>query len=813
MAVVEKAITVGIHSSQKGIHFVVFTSYEASRCVERRINRVLCCKLYEPVGRQKCAKMRLKTGCSLQACLAAFILLAQPSHPQDVLDLAPGSVLSVISLGQQVTEMIFNLWTEFSPENVNNVESYPALDLGRDRKVLKKFQQVTERLDALDVTLLGIVLRNSSETYARPVWALYERWQQYLNISDELEKSTLEDLAESVVSHHPESVHSLLWQINNLVIPPWSSSFRKGIFDHLDDLLQEALRSLHDVTPATVRWETQFDTLQTYARPVWALYERWQQYLNISDELEKSTLEDLAESVVSHHPESVHSLLWQINNLVIPPWSSSFRKGIFDHLDDLLQNLQEICDLNQTAQQYAYGLYKLIAATETKGFAMTQFSWILLREYGKGSYMKEAALALRAHDERVKGQLEVASRVVRNLSTSFWRCDPHEHVENKTFTAVTELLQGYIENEVDMNREGSCTQTCSDFGNSFPAKRESCFENPKQRFCNAQRTCNGRIFDCQFVNADAWVCLSPKPYRRYGYVEYEDGQLMGSKSNVCIKSQKVDSWWRWFVHCSYCFCLCDDASPTSHRYFSLREVVSDVENGKVVTGVKLEQIQGIVHVRIQQSKALPGLDVHLNHEWKKVNHMRVEEGLENEDYMKLTWEERALDFDDIVAPKGHVVTGVKFRKLGGHLGLAIKVTPVQFDSGRLMANESYWMFSTSTEASETDPRSELLLEDVDLPTKSPIRSTIDSLPNQFVNFGPTSRRKDAAQTTIPFLDIQDVAPTGLTWLKGIGLYHKGYPGYGGYVGLRVFTWDIGEYMHLPPAALKTPKLLGYDIIY
>jgi hypothetical protein len=54
----------------------------------------------------------------------------------------------------------------------------------------------------------------------------------------------------------------------------------------------------------------------------------------------------------------------------------------------LSQNHQEVCDLNQTAQQYAYGLYKLISATETKGFAMTQFSWMLLREYGKGSFAK-----------------------------------------------------------------------------------------------------------------------------------------------------------------------------------------------------------------------------------------------------------------------------------------------------------------------------------------------------------------------------------------------------------------------------------------
>jgi hypothetical protein len=107
------------------------------------------------------------------------------------------------------------------------------------------------------------------------------------------------------------------------------------------------------------------------------------------------------------------------------------------------------------------------------------------------------------------------------------------------------------------------------------------------------------------------------------------------------------------------------------------------------------------------------------------------------------------------------------------------------------------MFSTTTEASDDEPRMEIPLEDVDVPTKSPLRSTVDSTTNQFVHFGPTSRRKDAAQTTVPFIDVQEVAPRGLTWLRGVGLYHKGYRGYGGYVGLRVFTWDLYEHMKMP----------------
>jgi len=41
------------------------------------------------------------------------------------------------------------------------------------------------------------------------------------------------------------------------------------------------------------------------------------------------------------------------------------------------------------------------------------------------------------------------------------------------------------------------------------------------------------------------------------------------------------------------------------------------------------------------------------------------------------------------------------------------------------------------------------------------------------------------QTTIPFIDAQPVAPSTGTWLSGVGLYHKGSPGYGGFVGVMI----------------------------
>ena len=57
-------------------------------------------------------------------------------------------------------------------------------------------------------------------------------------------------------------------------------------------------------------------------------------------------------------------------------------------------------------------------------------------------------------------------------------------------------------------------------------------------------------------------------------------------------------------------------------------------------------------------------------------------------------------------------------------------------------------------------------------------------------FVPSSIQRDAAQTTLPLLDIQEVAPQPATPLAGVGLYLKRQSGGGGFLGLRVTMPDL-----------------------
>ena len=98
-------------------------------------------------------------------------------------------------------------------------------------------------------------------------------------------------------------------------------------------------------------------------------------------------------------------------------------------------------------------------------------------------------------------------------------------------------------------------------------------------------------------------------------------------------------------------------------------------------------------------------------------------------------------------------------------------------------------------------RNELKLGDVDVPTKAMVSNTPISNDDQFVSFTTTSMEKDGGQTTIPFIDTQEVVPRLPTLLSGAGLYLRGQKGYGGFLALKLYTYNliehVDEYIELP----------------
>ncbi|XP_069676227.1 uncharacterized protein [Periplaneta americana] len=514
--------------------------------------------------------------------------------------------------------------------------------------------------------------------------------------------------------------------------------------------------------------------------------------------LERHTLENFATWVVSHEPSSIRSLMDSIHYLFVP---NKFREkrspllgqGLFTQIKDIMQESRtNMCNLQQSLQQLLYNLYNSVAITELKGYAMMQFSWMLLRLYEKGNFTVESELMHERYQERIIQKVAALKEAMKTAERAMWRCDPRRHSEGQTYIEVTRLLQGHIQNEGDMNSENTCKQNCAYY--SY-ARSHGCYDN---LFCPyQQQSCNGELKNCEFITSHIWVCQEDsRSVRRYKWIEYDNGPIFGKKSSCNRGTTKVDSWQRGFYHCSYCFCLCDEKGPKSDRYFNLREVKADVANNKVVTGLRFVKKNRVIHLQIQEAGLLPRGGINMTSvQWRPVDDYRISDyNVHNGmDYHTLSWEQRAIDLDDLVAPEGSVLTGVRFRRVGTHLNLEIMITPLNFTAGTLDKphQKSKWYRNNIRE-----PRKELPIYKPDVPTLTKEGSVIDSRSDQFLLFTHSDINEDAAQTTVPFLDAQSVAPEPPMLLSGAGIYHKGHPGYGGFIGLKVMTYDFKSHLNI-----------------
>ncbi|GBP21654.1 hypothetical protein EVAR_16200_1 [Eumeta japonica] len=607
---------------------------------------------------------------------------------------------------------------------------------------------------------------------------------------------------------------------------------------------------------------------------------------------------DLAENVLMDPTSSVPQAVQKLSN-------------VYDMGNLFLKSVQEDgpdrCELQLSTHQVIYDMYKTVALTEIKGYAMMQFSWMLLRVYGKGNFTQEASLTRKRYDERTAKTALAARAAMASAGRDVYTCDPPHHEEGTTFAQVTRLLQGYIENEVDMNKDGTCRENCAFY---TLTQRHGCY---KDQFCARQPACSGRIINCQYIDSDMWICPATwNSNRRYEYIEYENGRTLGhpgscrrgvtkvyhpftlhispftndsniysgvcvvnedgvcvggfvvalavlallvlhvpvrrrrpevrpllqharhdgrrrqqqvSDANVTIRtperiqngklmllmfvaqsdkrkpSPSVDSWWQWWkvLHCSYCFCLCEDVAESSERFFSMREALSDVATNKVVTGLRLVKLGRIFHLQISEGSLEARGEVKPG-EWVKIrqfdpNDHDTKEGV---DYHTLTYENRAIDLDELDSPEGHVLTGVRFRTVGAHLHFEIHATPFNYTTGRLAAARGQWLSNDNTEGGD-QPRSVLTLVRPDIPTRSKIPLKVDSKHDQYVEFTHTDLEADAAQSTVPFIDIQPVQPLkGATLASGAGLIHRGAQGSGGFIGVKLITYNYTRHVRAEP---------------
>lgn len=68
--------------------------------------------------------------------------------------------------------------------------------------------------------------------------------------------------------------------------------------------------------------------------------------------------------------------------------------------------------------------------------------------------------------------------------------------------------------------------------------------------------------------------------------------------------------------------------------------------------------------------------------------------------------------------------------------------------------------------------------------------------NKYISFGVSNLESDVGQTTIPFLDIQEVVKNKPFPMGGIGIYYRKShdPNIAGFIGLKLKTYDVSKHV-------------------
>ncbi|XP_046390047.1 uncharacterized protein LOC124158778 [Ischnura elegans] len=522
--------------------------------------------------------------------------------------------------------------------------------------------------------------------------------------------------------------------------------------------------------------------------------------LRFGSDTSRLAFTDLAQTILQEErDDSIQSSLFKLHELLTEGSDALFRNlpAELTHGDG-----QGLCATRESPQQLIQNVYNIALLTDIKGYAMMQFSWMILSLYDHGNFTRAA----KGMDNRIEQILlektETAKQAISLASQEYWNCDPHKHQENVTYVQLTNLIQGHIQNEIDINPTHNCREECSHYSGDTFAEVTSCYQG---LFCDVQPKCTGRLIGCRFIDSDSQVCLSGPNVtnRKYDWIAYENGRTLGKRRSCPTEVAAVDSWWSWVVwHCSYCFCLCDQPGPMSDRYFSLRTVLArgvdsnHLGSNRVVTGLRFVKVNRVIHLQIQDGIALPGGLVNSSTvQWQPITPFKIDDPniTKGVDYHVMSWEKRAIDLDDLAGPPGQVLTGVRLRLLGVHLNLEILTTPYDSKTGKLGGmDDSGWMSNDNTPAAEQNHRTEVKIINPGVPTSCPRPSHVTSRSGQFIKFTHSDLDKDVAQTTVPFIDSQPVTPDPPTLLAGAGLFYKGSVGCGGFVAPKVLTYDYSQ---------------------
>ncbi|KAK0164832.1 hypothetical protein PV328_003404 [Microctonus aethiopoides] len=221
--------------------------------------------------------------------------------------------------------------------------------------------------------------------------------------------------------------------------------------------------------------------------------------------------------------------------------------------------------------------------------------------------------------------------------------------------------------------------------------------------------------------------------------------------------------------CNICLCMCteesNDPESKNNWAFSLLPQESDIDNNKVVTGVRIRTHGKLIYLQIEEGQ----INSDNENNWKPFS--PPENLVLNEDYSLL---EPNIRFTRI--------SNTNSNDRGYVLSMEVQGTEFNFTTRKLIKDTRTWYNSHTTPTSSADykrARIELSMDDI---TSSSLTNADNKFyeSNTYIKFGPENRRNDTGQFTIPYLSVRNVQSPKVGILNGIGLFYR-KPGHVGFI--------------------------------
>ncbi|XP_074110767.1 uncharacterized protein LOC141534979 [Cotesia typhae] len=475
------------------------------------------------------------------------------------------------------------------------------------------------------------------------------------------------------------------------------------------------------------------------------------------------------------------------------------------------------CEVEMDNQSRLWKLHQAVVLSELRGFILN------LRA---GNNAEKAAAHAILHSEEY---ILATHNGFEASSDSHFRCNPEDHKRGDTFTEFLGLFQGILVNELQSSNtkdNDSCTDSCSSIDFS---RIHNCYTieqgDSAEEYCQ-RNPCHGQIFNCNHAG-DTTACETRGSNdRRFEWADTQEMGFLGEKDD-CKQGNEIylHDYTRPLVHCPVCYCTCseEDGESDALRAISLLPQFSDIDENKVVTGVKFVEKDNLIQIQIEQSELcaygeiVPDSDEFVDLD--KIKYidtgiggfsMKTDDGdkmlKDGVEFKFITATERKLYIDKLVAPDHEVIVGVALDWDNTEKAIELKILSWLFDYTTgvlenrrpLSANDSSlnWINWKNTE-DPTDAydqeRTAIDMSQLDDPAKAQGFNPENSEPNQEIEITTTDYKIDMASRTIPYFDLQPVIYEEVkSPLSGLELIYKRQYGFGGFLGFKIRSYKFND---------------------